>query len=72
MCNAEASTGRLVLPASMLREFNKIEATPQSAALLSISVQKPAQLFALPHKNGDPVPATLIQSSGELLGVSIR
>lgn len=72
ICSVEASAGRVVIPESLLRQFDRIETTPEKAAVLSISVQKPAQLFSLPSKTGDAVPTMLNQGSGELLGVSIR
>jgi predicted nucleic acid-binding protein len=38
----------------------------------AVAIVGPPQLFAIPHKNGDPVPTTLLHSSAALLGVSIR
>jgi hypothetical protein len=71
-CTAPATAGRIVVPSTLLREFDARDITPESSASLSINLSVLGKIIDVPQKDSDPIRTAITFDSGEWFGISIR
>jgi hypothetical protein len=55
-----------------LKEFDAAQATPESAASITVNLSVPQQIFNVPHGDADPIRTLVGFSSVEWFGISIE